>query len=142
MGSTGTDPAGGLFKERTGAGNQARRKGKQFFRGTETASGPGQSTLHDSPIYIFDEATSNIDPDSENDLVALIRGLAGEKTVLMISHRLLNVVGADRIYVMNRGKIAEEGTHEELLQKAGIYKAMWDIQQELEGYGKGEAVNG
>lgn len=51
-------------------------------------------------------------------------------------------MGADRIYVMNRGKIAEEGTHEELLQKAGIYKAMWDIQQELEGYGKGEAVNG
>lgn len=129
---------------RSGQGLETKltERGSNFSGGQRQRLALARALLHDSPIYIFDEATSNIDPDSENDLVALIRGLAGEKTVLMISHRLLNVVGADRIYVMNRGKIAEEGTHEELLQKAGIYKAMWDIQQELEGYGKGEAVNG
>ena len=95
-----------------------------------------RALLHDSPVYIFDEATSNIDVESENDIMAQIHTLAKRKTVILISHRLANVVTADRIYVMERGLVVERGTHEELLNKNGRYAALWNAQQNLENYGK------
>lgn len=95
-----------------------------------------RALLHDSPVYIFDEATSNIDVESENDIMAGIRALAGTKTVLLISHRLANVADADRIYVMGQGRVAEHGTHQELLEKRGAYAALWEAQQSLENYSR------
>ncbi|MDE5680162.1 MAG: ATP-binding cassette domain-containing protein, partial [Lachnospiraceae bacterium] len=100
-----------------------------------------RALLHDSPIYIFDEATSNIDVESENDIMDQIYALAREKsrkkTVILISHRLANVTGADNIYVMDKGSIVESGRHEELLAKGGVYLELWNTQQGLENYGKG-----
>ena len=93
-----------------------------------------RALLHDSPVYIFDEATSNIDVESENDIMREIHGLAGHKTVILISHRLANVAASDKIYVMDNGNIAESGSHEELLEKGGIYAEMWNTQQKLENY--------
>ncbi|MDE7223902.1 MAG: ABC transporter ATP-binding protein/permease [Acetatifactor sp.] len=95
-----------------------------------------RALLHDSPVYIFDEATSNIDVESENDIMQEIHALAGEKTVLLISHRLANVTNSDSIYVMDKGNIVENGRHEELLAKGGVYAGLWDAQQSLENYGK------
>jgi ABC-type transport system involved in cytochrome bd biosynthesis fused ATPase/permease subunit len=95
-----------------------------------------RALLHDSPVYIFDEATSNIDVESENDIMAQIFDLAKTKTVLLISHRLANVVGADCIYVMENGSVAEHGTHQELLAQNGLYAKLWDTQQALENDGK------
>ena len=95
-----------------------------------------RALLHDSPVYIFDEATSNIDVESENDIMAEIHKLARTKTVLLISHRLANVVQADNIYVLDCGNIAEYGSHEELLQSHGLYERLWTAQQSLENYGK------
>ncbi len=92
--------------------------------------------LHNSPVYIFDEATSNIDVESENDIMEVIRKLAREKTVLLISHRLANVVDADRIYVLERGGIAERGSHQDLLENSGLYRRLWDAQYALEHYGE------
>ena len=87
-------------------------------------------------MYIFDEATSNIDVESENDIMAQIQLLAKQKTVLLISHRLANVVCSDNIFVMNKGQIVESGTHEQLLDKNGAYAKLWNAQQELENYAK------
>jgi ABC-type transport system involved in cytochrome bd biosynthesis fused ATPase/permease subunit len=95
-----------------------------------------RALLHDSPVYIFDEATSNIDVESENDIMARIFDLAKTKTVLLISHRLANVVGADCIYVMENGSVAEHGSHQELLAQNGLYAKLWDTQQALENDGK------
>ena len=99
-----------------------------------------RSLLHDSPIYIFDEATSNIDVESENDIMNEIQNLAESKTVILISHRLVNVVKADAIYVMVNGKIAESGKHRELLENKADYEKLWEAQQRLENYGKDGAV--
>lgn len=99
-----------------------------------------RAILHNSPIYIFDEAASNVDVESENDIMHVIRHLAKTKTVILISHRLANVVPADRIYVLKKGKAAEAGTHAELLKKNGIYAGLWNAQQELEYYTGGTSA--
>ena len=96
-----------------------------------------RALLHDSPVYLFDEATSNIDVESENDIMAEIHKLAGRKTVILISHRLANVVHAHRIYVLEQGNVAESGTHQELLAKNAAYAKLWNAQQALETYIKG-----
>lgn len=93
--------------------------------------------LHGSALYIFDEATSNIDAESESVLLSSIYGIAASHPVLMIAHRLANVVDAKRIYVMDQGRVIESGTHEELLAAGGTYARMWASQQELEAYGGG-----
>jgi len=95
-----------------------------------------RALLHDTPIYIFDEASSNVDVESEEAIMEQINTLAKEKTVILISHRLANVTGADRIFVMEQGNIPEQGTHEELMKKEGIYAQMYRAQMELENYGK------
>lgn len=91
-----------------------------------------RAILHDSPVYIFDEATSNIDVESENDIMDRIRAMAGTKTVILISHRLANVEPADRIYVMQDGRAAECGTHTRLLAQNREYARLWKAQQALE----------
>ena len=98
-----------------------------------------RAMLHDSPVYIFDEATSNIDIESEETILSLIRSLTKTKTVIMISHRLANVTDTDCIYVMQSGAVAESGKHKELLEKNGAYANLWRVQAALEAYGK-EAV--
>ena len=95
-----------------------------------------RALLHDSPFYIFDEATSNIDVESENDIMREIHELAKSKTVILVSHRLANVVGADHIYVLDHGTVAESGSHEELLSRHGLYERLWTAQQTLEQFGK------
>ena len=98
-----------------------------------------RALLHDSPVYIFDEATSNIDVESENDIMAQIHALAKTKTVILISHRLANVTGADNIYVMQSGRVVEAGTHL-TLPKGGVYDRLWNAQQELEQYTSKEVM--
>ena len=100
-----------------------------------------RALLHDTPVYLFDEATSNVDVESEDAIMGVVRELAGAggRTVVLISHRLANVVGADKIYVMDGGRVAESGTHGELLERGGRYAGLWRAQRELETLGEEDA---
>ena len=91
-----------------------------------------RALLHDTPIYLFDEATSNVDAESENDIMQAIHSLAGKKTIILISHRLANVVHSDCIYAMSNGRVIEQGTHAELLAKQGAYSRLYLAQRQLE----------
>ena len=97
-----------------------------------------RALLHDSPIYVFDEATSNVDAASEAAIGEVIASLAGEHTVIMVAHRLSTIVDADQILVLERGRIAERGTHGELLATAGAYARMWNSQEQLSAYAYAE----
>lgn len=110
-----------------GAGN--------FSGGQRQRLALARALLHDSAYYIFDEATSNIDVESEDVIMKQIHALAETKTVILISHRLANVVCADHIYVLEKGTVAEDGTHDELLTHNGTYAKLWKAQQDLELYG-------
>ena len=93
-----------------------------------------RALLHDSPIYVFDEATSNVDAASEAAIGEVIASLVGEHTVIVVAHRLSTIVNADQILVLKRGRIAERGTHDELLADAGVYASMWNSQEQLSAY--------
>lgn len=99
-----------------------------------------RALLHDAGVYIFDEATSNIDVESEEQIMKVIHELAKTKTVLLISHRLANVTKSDKIYFLKDGKIKEQGTQEELMAKKGEYCQLFESQMALEQYGKGRNV--
>ena len=95
-----------------------------------------RALLYDAAVYIFDEAASNIDVESEELIMDVIHELAKNKTVLLISHRLANVVESDQIYFLKNGEIQEHGKHEELMQKDGEYHHLYESQMALENYGR------
>ena len=99
-----------------------------------------RALLRDSAVYIFDEATSNIDVESENDIMDVIKSLRVSKTVIVISHRLKNVMDADNILVLEGGRLVQSGTHAQLLQEDGAYASLYNAQRELENFAGGEAV--
>jgi ABC-type transport system involved in cytochrome bd biosynthesis fused ATPase/permease subunit len=99
-----------------------------------------RALLHDTAIYIFDEAASNIDVESEEAIMEAIIGLAGRKTVLLITHRLASARRADRIAVLDQGRLAACGDHEALMEQGGIYARMFRQQQELEALVHGGAL--
>lgn len=109
--------------------------GKNLSGGQRQRLVLARALLKDSPIYIMDEATSNIDVESENKIMEVLYELSKEKLVLCISHRLANLIHADAIYCLKDGDIVESGTHEGLLQQNGVYRDLFTTQKELERYG-------
>ena len=126
-----------FLRSEKGLDTQLNEKASNLSGGQCQRLALARALLHDSPVYIFDEATSNIDVESENDIMAQIHELAKSKTVILISHRLANVAGADNIYVLDKGNIVESGNHENLLVQNGAYARLWNAQQELEHYTEG-----
>lgn len=126
-----------FLRSQQGLDTILQEKGGNFSGGQCQRLALARALLHGSPVYIFDEATSNIDVESENEIMAQIHTLAKTKTVILISHRLANVAGADNIYVLDRGTVVEHGTHRALLAENGTYAKLWQAQQELENMTKG-----
>ena len=91
-----------------------------------------RALLRDTPIYLFDESTSNVDADSERDILACIQRLSIEKTVIVISHRLSALAWADNIVVMEKGRIVEQGAHGSLAVGSGAYAKLWKQQEQME----------
>lgn len=125
--------------EKGGLSMEITEKASNLSGGQKQRLALAKALLHDSDIYIFDEATSNVDVESENKIMEVIRELAQKKTVILISHRLANVTDADQILVMKDGVIEESGVHAKLMEKNGYYSSLYKAQQELEKYAK-EAV--
>lgn len=126
----------GFLKVQQGLDTSLLEKGSNFSGGQCQRLALARALLHDTPVYIFDEATSNIDMESEEMIMEVIHQLAKTRTVILISHRLANVVRSDRIYMLKDGEIVQSGSHEELLDKGGVYKDLYEYQRELEEYGK------
>ena len=129
-----------FLKSQRGLDTELMERGSNFSGGQCQRLALARALLHDTPIYIFDEATSNIDAESEEQIMEVIRELSQNHCVLLISHRLANVVDSRNIYVLSGGRLAEEGTHNELMEKNGIYAGLYSEQNILESYGSGKKV--
>ena len=125
----------GFLRNQQGLETPVLEKGSNFSGGQCQRLAIARALLHDTPVYIFDEATSNIDAESEEMIMQVIHALAKTKTIILISHRLANVVRSDRIYMMKDGLVEEYGTHKELMEKNGAYAKLYCAQMELERYG-------
>lgn len=121
-----------FFEADNGLDFEIAEAGGNLSGGQKQRLALARGLLHDSRFYIFDESTSNIDVESEEVILEQIKELAKHKGVLMISHRLANVVSSDKIFVLEKGQQKEEGTHEELLAMHGTYSTLWETQQSLE----------
>jgi ATP-binding cassette subfamily C protein CydD len=104
-------------------------------RGARLSGGQAQrialarAFLKDVPLLILDEATSNLDPETETDIQAAIRTLMQDRTVLIIAHRLSTVIDADQIVVLDQGRVAQAGTHHDLSVQTGIYRQLVTIHE-------------
>ena len=123
-----------FLNDQDGLQTKLTEKAENFSGGQRQRLALARALLHDTPIYIFDEAASDIDAESEEMIMDVIRKLAETKTVLLISHRLSNVTECDRIYMMEGGQIKEQGTHDQLISREGKYKMLYQEQRELEQY--------
>lgn len=121
-----------FFKTQNGLDTELAERGANLSGGQCQRLAMARALLADSPIYIFDEATSNIDVESEEAIMTLIHKLAKTRTVILISHRLANVVESDMIYVLEDGHIAESGSHKELMANKGPYEHLYTQQYNLE----------
>lgn len=90
--------------------------------------------LKDAPIIILDEATASVDPENEHEIQKALSALVRGKTIITIAHRLATIQNADRILVVEDGRIAQQGTHQELMSQEGIYRNFIEIRQRAEGW--------
>jgi ATP-binding cassette subfamily B protein len=104
-----------------------------FSGGERQRIGIARAILKQPVILVFDEATSALDAVSEHAIVKELERLAAQRTTLIIAHRLSTIVHAHAIIVMDRGRIVERGTHEELLRRKGVYARLWELQKKTPG---------
>lgn len=126
-----------FLESQSGLDTRVESNASNFSGGQKQRLALARALLHDTPVYIFDEATSNIDADSEEAIMTAVKQIAKKKTVILISHRLANVTDSDAIYMLKDGKIIEKGTHHELMGIKGTYANLFTEQSELENYSRG-----
>ena len=125
-----------FIKEEKGLNTLIKEEGANLSGGQRQRLALARGLLKDTDIFIFDEATSNIDMESEKYIMDIVYDLSKPKTVILISHRLVNVINSDRIYVLENGRIKEFGNHNQLIDKNGIYEKLYTEQYNLENFSK------
>lgn len=118
-----------IVKKENGFETMIGEGGSTLSGGERQRISIARAILKDAPIILLDEATASLDPDNEVAVQAAISNLIKNKTVIVVAHKLKNVVGANKIVVLNKGNVVEQGKHEELLSLGGIYKSLWDYQE-------------
>ena len=118
-----------IVKKENGFETMIGEGGSTLSGGERQRISIARAILKDAPIILLDEATASLDPDNEVAVQAAISNLIRNKTVIVVAHKLKNVVGANKIVVLDKGKVVEQGKHEELLSLGGIYKSLWDYQE-------------
>ena len=126
----------GFLHGEAGLDTPLLERGSNLSGGQRQRLAIARALLHETPAYVFDEATSNVDAESEDAIMAAVRGLAGRATVIIISHRLANVVAADEVFVLDGGRVVERGRHDELVDAGGRYATLWHAQRALEEFGE------
>lgn len=121
-----------FLREQAGLDTPVEGEGANFSGGQRQRLVLARALLHDTPIFILDEATSNVDVESEEAIMAVVARLAKDHAVVCISHRLANVVSADVIYAISHGAVAGCGSHDELLGSCEEYRKLWEQQASLE----------
>lgn len=123
-----------FLRAQDGLDTKIEKRGENLSGGQRQRLALARAFLHNSPVYILDEATSNIDVESEKAIMTAVRGIARYKAVILISHRLANVTAARRIYVLEHGRVVGEGDHARLLLENTTYRRLWEGQQALEAF--------
>ncbi|GHT78736.1 putative ABC transporter ATP-binding protein [Actinomycetota bacterium] len=123
-----------FLRQENGLDTQIAEGASNLSGGQKQRLALARALLHNTPLYIFDEATSNIDAQSESCIVAAIHQLAQTKAVLLISHRLANVVDSQQIYVLDNGRVVEQGQHSDLLLTKSYYASLYNTQTKLENF--------
>lgn len=126
----------GFFEAAQGLDTRIEERASNLSGGQRQRLALARALLHGGDVFVFDEATSNIDAESEAAVMETVARLARERTVVVISHRLANVAPARDIVLLEGGRVAEEGTHEELVALGGSYARIYAEQRELESYGE------
>ena len=126
-----------FFREAEGLQTKLTEGASNLSGGQRQRLALARALLFDGAVYIFDEASSNIDAESEKEIIDCIYRIERKKTVVLITHRLANAERAGNILVMNNGCVAESGTHRELYDAGGYYRRLWDAQQKLEQVNRG-----
>lgn len=123
-----------IVKKENGFETMIGEGGSTLSGGERQRISIARAILKDAPIILLDEATASLDPDNEVAVQAAISNLIKNKTVIVVAHKLKNVVGANKIVVLDKGKVVEQGKHEELLLKEGIYRTLWDYQEKSKNW--------
>ena len=130
-----------FLQSEDGLNTKIMEKAANLSGGQKQRLALARAILFNGDIYIFDEATSNVDVESEESIMQIIKDIAKEKTVILISHRLYNCILSDHIYFLKDGIIMEEGTHNQLININGEYAKIFNEQINLESITKGESLS-
>ena len=129
-----------VYSENIGLGNpkatdeEVKEAGKRLSGGEKQRISIARAILKDAPIVILDEATASVDPENEHLIQQALSALTKGKTILTIAHRLATIQHADQILVVDDGRIAQRGTHEELMEQGGLYRHFIEIREQAEGW--------
>ena len=118
-----------IIKKENGFDTMIGQGGATLSGGEKQRISIARAILKDAPIILLDEATSSLDPENELIIQEAISNLIKNKTVIVVAHKLRSVMGANKIVVLNKGKVEEVGKHEELIKNNGLYKDLWNYQE-------------